>query len=180
MRALQFVVNMVTGKKTTTLKYKTWGKSRSNRLTDYDYSSDRPIHVVICANNKKVVFNSKNNAEITVGELLKAAHDIRFVILCYCLMPDHLHIVVSPGRSGVSLSRFLNIFKGRTSAIFRGYGITNLWQRSAFDRVIRRDEDLKAIIEYILNNPVRKGIAEKADCYPYSRYFEDKIKYYIS
>lgn len=171
---------MVTGKKTTTLKYKTWGKSRSNRLTDYDYSSNRPIHVVICANNKKVVFDSKNNAEITVGELLKAAHDIRFVILCYCLMPDHLHIVVSPSISGVSLLRFLNIFKGRTSAIFRGYGITNLWQRSAFDRVIRRDEDLKAIIEYILNNPIRKGITKKADCYPYSRYFEDKIKDYIS
>jgi len=38
-----------------------------------------------------------------------------------------------------------------------------MWQRSAFDHIIRVGEDLKKIIEYIMNNPVRKGIVEKAE-----------------
>jgi REP element-mobilizing transposase RayT len=35
-------------------------------------------------------------------------------------MPDHLHVVLTPGDSGYSLKKFLNIFKGRTTAVFRG------------------------------------------------------------
>jgi REP element-mobilizing transposase RayT len=95
-------------------------------------------------------------------------------------MPDHLHIVLSPGDSTLSLSKFLNIFKGRTTAVFREKeGLKKLWQRSAFDHVIRADEDLRAIVEYIRNNPVRKGIAEKADDYPYSEWFDVEIQKYI-
>ncbi len=161
-------------------EYKTWGRSRSNRLTNYDYSIDRPIHATICTNNKKALFQSKNSAEPIIDEFLKTAKDLKFRILCYCLMPDHLHIVVSPGNSGLGLSKFLNIFKGRASAIFRKrFGIGNLWQRSAFDHVIRADEDLKVIIEYILNNPVREGITESAGDYPYSRWFEEETKRYL-
>ncbi len=95
-------------------------------------------------------------------------------------MPDHLHIVISPSNSGVSLSKFLNIFKGRTTTAFRNkYGVKGLWQRSAYDHIIRAEEDLKAIIEYILNNPVRKGIVERAEDYPFSKLFENKIKRYL-
>jgi len=164
----------------TSEEYKTWGKSRSNRLAHYDYSADRPVHVTIGTEKKQGFFNSKANAEIVVGELLKSTEDLGFRILCYCLMPDHLHVVLSPGHSAYPLSKFLNVFKGRTTAIFRGReGVDKIWQRSAFDHVIRTDEDLRAIVEYIMNNPVRKGITEKADDYPYGRWFDVEIRRYI-
>jgi hypothetical protein len=38
---------------------------------------------------------------------------------------------------------------------------------------------LKGVIKYIRNNPVRKGIVENADDYPYSESFELEIKRYI-
>jgi len=160
--------------------YKTWGKSRSNRLAHYDYSADRPIHVTICTEKKQDIFSSKVNAEIVIGELLKSAKDLGFRILCYCLMPDHLHVILSPGDSINPLSKFLNIFKGRTTVIFREMeGLSKIWQRSAFDHVVRADEDLRAIIKYIMNNPVRKDITEKADDYPYCRWFDVEIKRYV-
>jgi len=37
---------------------------------------------------------------------------------------------------------------------------------------------LRAIIEYIMNNPVRKGIVEKVDDYPYSEAFDIEIQKY--
>ena len=161
-------------------QYKTWGRSRSNRLSNFDYSEDRPIHVTLCTDNKKNIFESETNAKIVINELLKTGRELGFQILCYCLMPDHLHIVLSPGDSTLSLSKFLNIFKGRTTAVFREKeGLKKLWQRSAFDHVIRADEDLRAIVEYIRNNPVRKGIAEKADDYPYSEWFDVEMQKYI-
>ena len=161
-------------------KYKTWGKSRSNRLPNYDYSKDRPIHVTICTENKEKFFESEVNTKIVINELLKTAKDLKFRILCYCLMPDHLHVIVSPGESTLFLSKFLNIFKGRTTAVFRERkDLKKIWQRSAFDHVIRTEENLKGVIEYIRNNPVRKGIVENADDYPYSESFELEIKRYI-
>ena len=42
--------------------------------------------------------------------------------------------------------------------------------------LIRTEEDLRAIIEYIMNNPVRKGIVEKIDDYPYSESFDVEIQ----
>jgi REP element-mobilizing transposase RayT len=161
-------------------QYKTWGKSRSNRLTNYDYSADRPIHLTICTENKRNIFDSENRAKITIEELLKTSRDLGFRILCYCLMPNHLHIVISPGSSGIALSKFLNIFKGRTSKVFReSEGFGKLWQRSAYDHIIRTDEDLRGIVEYIRNNPVRGGFTEKMDEYPYSKQFNAEIEKYI-
>jgi REP element-mobilizing transposase RayT len=161
-------------------EYKTWGRSRSNRFPNYDYSIDNPVHITICTKGKREVFSAKAHAEILIDELLKTVNDLKFKILCYCLMPDHIHIVISPGSSGQSLSKFLNIFKGRTAAIFRTkFSVSDLWQRSGFDHAIRAEEDLKAIIKYILNNPVRKGITETAESYHYSKWFEEETKSYL-
>ena len=144
-------------------RYKTGGRSRSNRLSNYDYSKDRPVHVTLCTDQKKNMFNSDVNAKITINELLKTAKDFRFRILCYCLMPDHLHVVISPGESNLSISKFLNIFKGKTTTLFRKKeGLGKMWQRSAFDHIIRAGEDLKIIIEYIMNNPVRNGYCKES------------------
>jgi len=165
---------------TPNVQYKSWGKSRSNRLVNHNYSADHPVHVTICTENKQQIFHSQINAETIINELLKSAKDLKLRILCFCLMPDHLHMILSPGNSGQPLSKFLNIFKGRTTAIFRGKnGPSKIWQRSAYDHVVRAGEELRVIIEYILNNPVRKGIAEKADDYPYSRSFDVEIRRYL-
>jgi putative transposase len=174
MRALQSMETK------TEDQYKTWGRSRSNRLVNYDYSKDRPVHLTICTENKEKFFDSEVNAKVVINELLKTARDLRFRMLCYCLMPDHIHVIVSPGESALPLSKFLNILKGRSTRVFKDKGnLRKIWQRSAFDHVIRTEENLKAVIEYIMNNPVRKGIAEKADEYPYSEWFDVEIQRYI-
>src|SRR4030043_135877 len=111
-------------------RYQTWGESRSNRLPNYDYSKDRPVHVTVCTDNKENIFDSEIHARIVIDELFKAAKDVRFRMLCYCLMPDHLHVIVSPGESALPLSKFLNIFKGRTAAVFKDKeNLRKIWQK---------------------------------------------------
>ena len=160
--------------------FKTWGKNRSLRLSGYDYSMDRPVHVTLCTEKKQSFFKSNRNAEIVLNELTRSAGQLGYRILCYCLMPDHLHIVLSPGQSGCPLSKFLNIFKGRSSAILRDKeGLAKVWQRSAFDHVIRSDENLRHVVQYIVNNPVRRGIADKAEDYPFAASFDTEIGRYV-
>ncbi len=56
----------------TIIEHKTWGRSRSNRLTNYDYSSDRPIHIIICSKDKKDIFNNEIKAKFIIYELIKS------------------------------------------------------------------------------------------------------------
>jgi len=43
-----------------------------------------------------------------------------------------------------------------------------LWQKSYYDHVLRRDEDLSDAARYIWGNPVRAGLVDNARDYPYS------------
>ena len=41
------------------------------------------------------------------------------------------------------------------------------WQREYFDRIMRLDEDIRRKAEYICENPVRAGLVERVDDYPW-------------
>lgn len=41
------------------------------------------------------------------------------------------------------------------------------WQKDFYDHILRKDEDVKKHVMYILNNPVRRGIVENWKDYPY-------------
>ena len=58
-------------------------------------------------------------------------------------------------------------FKSYSTYIARtlGHG-PKLWQRSYWDHVLRRDEDVRIVAEYIVQNPVRAGIVDEACRYP--------------
>jgi REP element-mobilizing transposase RayT len=87
----------------------------------------------------------------------------------YCLMPDHLHLVSGPISEGCSVLQFLHRFKGKTTNASWTCGWTGrLWQSRSHDHVIRRAEALQDIYAYILENPVRAGLVEPADDWPWS------------
>lgn len=84
-------------------------------------------------------------------------------VFTYCLMPDHLHFLVSPRHDGTSVLTFTDQFKGKATNGSWAVGWRGkLWQPRYYDHIVRAEEDLRAIAEYILNNPVRKGLVERA------------------
>ena len=105
-----------------------------------------------------------------VVELLRAEQERqRCRVFVYCLMPDHLHLLVSPCEEGVSALQFVHRFKGRTTNESWRLGWQGkLWQPRHYDHVVRRDEDLAAIALYVVQNPVRKRLVESAEDWPWS------------
>jgi REP element-mobilizing transposase RayT len=82
-------------------------------------------------------------------------------------MPDHIHLLVEGMACDSDLQRFVKLSKQRSGFIFARTARQTLWQEGYFDRVLRRDEDAKAIARYILENPVRAGIVEWPTEYRY-------------
>jgi REP element-mobilizing transposase RayT len=77
------------------------------------------------------------------------------------LMPDHVHLLVSfPDLP--SFSRVVGNWKHWLST---QHDI--IWQENFFDHRIRKDESYGEKAEYILQNPVRAGLVDKAEDWPY-------------
>jgi REP element-mobilizing transposase RayT len=96
----------------------------------------------------------------------------RFNLHGVVVMPDHVHLVLTPlydSSSFYSVAETMQGIKG-TSAhkINRLMNRTGqVWQRESFDRVLRREESIAAKVAYMIQNPVRAGLAETAAEYPW-------------
>ena len=148
-------------------------RKNSLRLSHFDYSTARAYFITICVKDGRALFSDRELAERTIAYLKesKDKHDYR--IYAYCLMPDHLHVLLNPAESNIPVSRFLQTFKSQTGFWHKKEHGMPLWQRGFYDHVVRKNEDLIKIVQYVLENPVRRGLAGTAKEYPYSGRWDD-------
>jgi putative transposase len=82
-------------------------------------------------------------------------------------MPEHLHMLITGTNESSDTWRAITQFKQRT-----GYWLSKhtkaRWQKNFFDRILRRDDAFSQQVCYIVNNPVRRGLVEKWEDYPYT------------
>lgn len=79
-------------------------------------------------------------------------------------MPDHLHLLLK-GEEKSDLVRMVKQFKQLTGYYFKRGAGKRLWQKSYYDHVLRKEEDVRGVIRYILENPVRKGLVSQPEEY---------------
>ena len=83
-------------------------------------------------------------------------------------MPDHLHMLLTPYETTTinrELWRLKSVSGHEIAKIRQEKG--PIWQREYFDRIMRSDEDIRRKAEYICQNPVRAGLVERVDDYPW-------------
>ncbi len=79
-----------------------------------------------------------------------------------CLMPDHLHAVVSSRDRDVI--KWVDGFKSYSTRVSQRYRPQRiLWQPGFFDRRIRDESEFAAAIEYVVRNPVVARLVEQAE-----------------
>jgi REP element-mobilizing transposase RayT len=92
-------------------------------------------------------------------------HRRRYELYVAVVMPDHVHLILTPlvdenRREIFSLVRIMQAIKGASARAINQQLNRNgtIWQQESFDHVLRSAEGLDAKINYVLQNPVRKGI----------------------
>jgi REP element-mobilizing transposase RayT len=81
----------------------------------------------------------------------------------YVIMPDHVHLFVRGGRD-FTLSPWIGGLKRAISVALRSQ---RLWQPGFFDHILRSEESYAEKWNYVRDNPVRAGLVETADDWPY-------------
>lgn len=113
-----------------------------------------------------------NIAQIVEKEM-QALNGDRYRLMAYCIMPNHVHLLIESlfseqanqrGRSAkYPVTDTLRLLKGRTARncnleLGRNGGF---WQHESYDHVVRSEQELERIILYILNNPVKAGLVKE-------------------
>ena len=75
-------------------------------------------------------------------------------------MPDHAHFLVEATTESADLQEFLKLAKQRSADAHAQAGRGRWWQPSFVDRILREEESTTAVIAYIMNNPIRAGLAK--------------------
>lgn len=148
--------------------YKTFGKRRSLRLPGFDYRLPHAYHIVWGTFQREPLLARSDLTRALINLLPLAPEGSDVVLYAYCFMPDHVHLLLRP-KQGKDVTSFVQAYKGRTTHTYwKTGGRGKLWQRGFYDHILRSDEGLRATARYILENPVRKGIAKSLIDYPFS------------
>jgi len=85
----------------------------------------------------------------------------------YVLMPDRIHLFVSPLRN-LRLETYVRLLKKHLSRALR-VDLPNgrLWQPGFFDHLVRAHESYRQKWEYVLQNLVRAGLVKAGQDWPY-------------
>jgi putative transposase len=82
----------------------------------------------------------------------------------YLLMPDHLHLFCGPRDFKFTIERWMAFWKDRFAKEHPDCGT---FQRGGFHHRLRDGESYSQKWQYVRENPVRQGLAEKSEDWPY-------------
>jgi putative transposase len=130
---------------------------------------ERTFFVTTVTSGRRSLFQSDRVAKFFLGVLMDYRGRGLFRLHEFVVMPDHLHLLITPSRV-ISLEKSMQYIKGGFSHRYRAEFRSRLefWERSFTNHRIRGAEDYDRHKNYIHLNPVRAGLAERPMDYPYS------------
>jgi putative transposase len=128
-----------------------------------DWLREEPDYfITVCAQPRGV--NHFCNTSVGPAILESVQHrNEKQIWFCHVvvLMPDHIHLMVS----FPDLASFSGVIGNWKHWLSRKHSIS--WQENFFDHRIRKDESFGEKAEYIFQNPVRAGLIDKVENWPY-------------
>jgi len=107
-------------------------------------------------------------ARSTILEMKRFQDEAVLSSYAWVLMPEHLHWIFKLG-SPLTLSAAVKYLKARSARrinlLLQRRG--SLWQKAFYDHGNRSDEDLLAYAQYVIENPVRRGLVSRIEDYPF-------------
>ena len=130
------------------------------------------FHVVFSAAVNERPFAARPLTE-AMWQLVMNEHERDSVrVFAATLMPDHLHVVVSP--RGRSVIRWVNSFKSHSTRVAQGFRPQRiLWQPSFWDRRLKDEAEFWAALHYVTNNPVEAELVGDASEWPWTGVWTD-------
>ena len=111
-------------------------------------------------------------AELVQENLLRFDGE-RYRLFAWCIMPNHVHLLLEPLVSLAAIMQRLKSWTARASrakALELGLAVPDhgFWMREYWDRFIRHEEHFEQVVWYIQENPVKAGLCHVAEEWQWS------------
>jgi len=154
---------------------------------------NQPRFLTFSCYRRLALFNNDKIKHRFIEYLADAQQDLTLQLIAWVLMPEHIHLLLTPDLPDHPVPEILERVKRDfsrevighwrkhqapiLSRITRPNGTSHFWQRGGgYDRNIRDEQDLREKCDYIHNNPSKRGLVEAPLDWRWSsaRYFSGK------
>ena len=127
-------------------------------------------HAINRGNNRAPVFSHDDDYAAFLKALADLKHRRPFELYGYCLMPNHVHLLIRP--LAVTISRVMqSLLVSHTQRYHRCHRSGgHVWQGRFKSPVIQDDDHLLTVLRYVEANPLRAGTVGAAGDYPWSSF----------
>ena len=117
----------------------------------------------------RAIFQIPEIANILVNILFQYRDRGAYLLHEFVVMPDHIHLLLTPNLT-TSLEKCVQLVKGGSSHQIHKERNQKMgiWQEGFYDWTIRDTRDWGTKVEYIRMNPVRAGLVQRPEDWPYS------------
>lgn len=135
------------------------------------YIKTSHFHVITQGINKSYIFEIPEDIKYYISIMYKLSKEHEIKIKAYCIMNNHAHILIETEQLA-ELSKYMQRLNTKYGIYYNkkynrvGYVFRNRYKAEG----IYSEEHLYNCIKYIYNNPVKAGICNRAEEYPYSNY----------
>ena len=151
-------------------------KRKPTAIPHYDYSQPGAYFITLCVEKRRPILGKIDSSpQVLLSSIGKIVSDVwyslpqRFPCLdaisqsIFVVMPDHIHGILQITAGGASpsptLHQILGSFKSITTIETNrllGTPGQKLWQRSAYEHILRNQQDFDEAAGYIAENPARR------------------------
>ena len=141
--------------------------SRKQRLC----SEALVYHITSRGINKERIFRAKSDYKKYLFILRESKRKFKFLLYCYVLMPNHIHLVLETTKYG-NISQIMQKLNSSYAMYVnkRRNRVGHLFQGRFFSRVVDKDSYLLELSRYIHLNPVKAGLVKEPEDYLWSSY----------
>jgi putative transposase len=127
-----------------------------------------PYHVTQRGNRRAPTFFEEDDYALYRDLLARSAQRAGAAVWCYCLMPNHVHIIIVPSDADGLRRTFADTHRRYTGYINARHRWTgHLWQ-GRFGAVAMDEVHLAAAVRYVSLNPVRARLVARAQDWQWS------------
>jgi putative transposase len=132
---------------------------------------DLPVHIIQRGNDRQACFKAERDYLVYLALLRELAEKSRCRLHAYCLMTNHVHLLVTPGSENACAVLMRGVSQRYSQYFNRTYGRTGtLWEGRFRSCLVESAEYVLACHRYIELNPVRAGLTQHPGHYAWSSY----------
>ena len=134
-------------------------------LEKRDITRRKALDALTDAGHGSCLMASSQNAEMVESSLLNF-DSFRYRLFAWIVMPNHVHALLQP-LNDWTVAKIVSSWKKFTARRIAVDALP-IWHREYWDRYIRNQNHFAKAIDYIHSNPVKAGLVNKAENWPWS------------